>query len=267
SFCDTLGFVHAGALLGTIHSSRLEEQLVALRTELSVQMANLEVVATGEKEALLRQLREEINLAREGLRLQTQQYERAKLLFADGIIALAEMEEAEHAFEEATSRVGVAESALDVAATGEKEASVSLVASRIHALREQIDFLEQKQARLAIKAPFAGWVHTESTLAGDRLILADTAASVLIIPVPRSDASYICAGQPISLQLADRAEPLQGTVLTVDQQIALLNREAVVTVRAIVSEDGLPGGLPVACAIHCEPVRVSEFLNRSIQWP
>jgi hypothetical protein len=266
TFFDTIGYVEAAAPLARITSNRLEEQLVNLRTELSIELSNLGVVATGEKDPLLDQLREEVNLARERLRLQVQQYERTQLLFADSVASLADMERAENGLQQARLQVEVAERAYEVGATGEKEETVTLVNTRISALRERIDFLESRRRLFDLKAPFSGRVYMEKTLTADRLVLADTSASILVIPVRKRDSRYVHAGQPIQFELADHDGRLEGRVLSVGTEIGVLDREPVVTVRALASANDLPTGMPLRCMIRCDSVRVAEFLNRSIQW-
>ena len=250
----------------SISSNTLGEQLITLKTQLSVEEANLGVVATGQKQELIRQLEEERNLAKENLKLQKKSYDRAKQLFEEGVVPLAELELAENLHEAAVLQVGVAENALSVALTGEKKELVSLASSKIESLKKQIAFLEEKAVRYTLNAPFDGLIRTEVSIEGDRIFLEDTAASVLFIPVRVRDSRFIQKGQEIKLILPDNHTVFTSTVLEVGQQVQILNVEQVIVVKALTREKGLPLGMPIRCTINCGKVRVLEFLKRSVQW-
>ncbi|MCB9277035.1 MAG: hypothetical protein H6564_23585 [Lewinellaceae bacterium] len=265
-FSDTVQYISKGDAVATIVSSKLDEQLNSLRAQLAVEMSNHDVVATGEKEQLLGQLQEEINLYREGFILQKKNYERSKKLLEEGIIAVAEMERAENAYNEAARKVEVAEKALRVAATGQKKESVFLVSTRIASLKKQIAFLEEKQKLFSITAPFDGLVRIESTATGDRLIIEDTTASVLAIPVRRKDSRFVYPGQHIQVKLEGSSAIIDCSVLSVGAEVEFLDRDEVVALKALTKAKNLPSGMPVRCEARCDSVRVPEFLSRSIRW-
>ncbi len=262
------GSVKTGEPVVSISSNRLSEQLVALRTELEVETANLKVIATGEKQELIRQLRQEVNLAKSELDLYQKQLNRARQTYAEGLISEQELEIAENAFDQAEVRIRVAEEALKVADTGEKSEAREMAASRIASLREQINFLEKKETQYAIPAPFDGRVRFEqSILEGDRLFLEDTTASILFIPVKLKDVQFIEPGQNITLTWIDQSRTFESKVLEVSNQVELVNLDQlVITVKALTYEKNLASGLPIRCRINCGNVRVLEFLRRSVQW-
>ena len=264
---DSTGlFVKKGEVVATILSNRLDEQIIQLKNQLQVEQANRDVVATGEKQELIRQLKEELNLAKENLKLQKKMYDRAKTLVEDGVIAQAEWEQTENAHDAAIVQVKVAEEALTVANTGEKTETVSLAASRIQSLQQQISFLENKQQRYLLTAPFEGTLRTETTPDGDRILLEDTSASILIIPIRVRDSRFVQPGQEISLKFPDNQQTFISSVLETGAQVALLGREQVVTVKALTKEKNLPAGMPLRCTINCGDVRIFEFLKRSVIW-
>ena len=259
-------YIDSGEVVAIIHSNDLNEELVVLRNQLLVEEANLDVVSTGEKEELIAQLKEEVKLARENLALQRKLYDRADTLVKDGVIAQVEWETAENAYEAAVLRVQVAKEALRVADTGEKEETVSLVSSRIESLRQQIAFLENTQNQYVLAAPFDGGLRYQSTLDGEKLILEDTSASILVIPIKVRDSRYVEAGQEIEVKFPDNEHTLTSSVLEVGSSVGLIGREQVVTVKAYTRTKDLPVGMPLRCNLHCGKVRIKEFLTRSIQW-
>ncbi len=259
-------FLKTGQVVASISSNRLGEQLTTLKNQLAVEQANLGVVATGQKKQLINQLEEEINLAKEDLKLKKKTLDRARQLLADGLIAQVELEQAENAHDEAIILVKVSERALSVGATGEKQEAVSLATSKIESLKQQIAFLEEKQSRYLITTPFDGKVRFETTLEGDRLLLEDTSASILLIPVRLRDSRFVQPGQEIELQLVDNETVFTAAVLEVSSRVELLGREQVVTVKALTQQKNLPSGMPIRCRIRCGQVRIAEFLKRSVRW-
>ncbi len=259
--------IRAGETVATINSNQLSEQLVRLRNQLAVEEAGLAVVTTGQKPQTLARLEEEISLASADLELRQRTLQRMKQLHDDGIVAVMQLEQAENAYNESLARLRVAQKALQVGATGEKPESVSLAQSRIAAMQKEIAFLENKQVKYSLAAPFDGQIRHEITPEGDRLLLEDSSSLILQIPVRLRDARFIQAGQKVQIQLLDRTEAFGVTILDVGSRIEILNREQVVIVRATATKTvGLPQGQPLRCRIECGPVRVAEFLKRSVRW-
>lgn len=260
--------VRAGEKVAAIVSNRLGEQLVRLKNQLAVEQANLGVIASGQKPQVISQLEEEINLAKADLELRKKNLERTRQLHADGLIAATALDQAENAYNESQARVRVAEKTLLVAGSGEKQETVSLASSRIASLQKEIAFLENKQNKYALAAPFDGQVRFETTPEGERMLVEDTSTVILQIPVRLRDSRFVRVGRDIELQLLDNQTMIAATVLEVGARVEVLNREQVVIVKAAAGGYGssLPPGMPVRCRIECGKVRVAEFLKRSIRW-
>ncbi len=260
--------VRAGETLATISSNQLGERLIQLKNQLAIEQANLGVIATGQKPQVITRLEEEINLAKADLDLRRKTLERARQLHADGLLPATELDQAENAYSESLARVRVAEKSLAVGASGEKQETVSLAASRIASLQKEIEFLENKQRKYTLAAPFDGQARFETTLEGDRLLVEDTSAVILQIPVRLRDSRFVAAGQKIELLLIDNQITASATILEVGARVEILNREQAVIVKAVVENGAasLTPGMPVRCRIDCGPVRVVEFLRRSIRW-
>ena len=260
--------VRAGETIATISSNRLGEQLMQLKNQLAIEQANLGVVSSGQKPEILKQFEEEISLARADLELRKKNLERTRQLHTEGIIPALVLDQAENAHNESLARLRVAEKSLMVNSTGEKRESVSLASSKITALQKEIAFLENKQNKYTLAAPFGGQVRFETTPEGDRLLVEDTSAVALQIPLRLHDSRYVQVGQTIELQLLDKQTTLAATVLEIGNRVEILNREQVVMVKASASGAGtaVPFGMPIRCRISCGSVRVAEFLKRSVRW-
>lgn len=264
--------VKAGETVATIASSRLGEQLVQLKNQLAVEQANLSVVNTGQKPQVLAQLEEEISLAKADVELRRKSLERMRQLQADGLVAALAVEQAETAHHDALARVRLAEKSLAVSASGEKAETITVASSRIAALQKEIEFLENKRSKYVIAAPFAGEVRFENSLAGERLLVEDTSALIVEIPIRLRDLQYLQVGQQIELQLLERQARAQASVLEIGKRVELMSFEQVVIVKALVAQKTeqstamFSPGAPVRCRIICEQVRLAEFLRRSIRW-
>ncbi len=260
--------VRAGETVATIASNRLSEQVVQLRNLLAIEQANLGVVATGQKPQVIAQLEEEISTAKAEVERQRKTLERIKQLQADGLVAALAVEQAEHAYQSAEARVRLAEKSLAVSASGEKQEAVSVTASRIASLQKELAFLENKQNKYVITAPFDGQVRLENTLEGDRLLVEETSALILQLTVRLRDLPYLQPGQQVELRLVDGQTVMPATILEIGHQVELISYEQVVTVKAISEKSVglLSAGAPVRCRVFCGYVRLSEFLRRSIRW-
>jgi hypothetical protein len=264
----TVRSVRAGETVATISSNQLGEQLMQLKNQLAVEQANLSVVATGQKSQVILQKEEEINLAKADLDWRQKTLERMRQLHRDGLIPTTSLEQAENAYHESLARVRVAEKALLVSATGEKQETISLATSKLTSLQKEIAFLENKQKKYTLTAPFDGQMRFETALEGDRLLVEDTATLILQIPVRLRDSRFVSAGQKIELQLLDRQTSVTALILEVGNRVEILNREQVVMVKAVADHGApeLPPGTPIRCRIDCGKVRVAEFLKRSVRW-
>jgi multidrug efflux pump subunit AcrA (membrane-fusion protein) len=261
--------VKAGETVATIASNRLSEQLIQLRNQLAVEQANLGVVASGQKPQVLAQLEEEIKLAQADVELRRKSLERTKQLQAEGLISALALEQAENALHDAQARVRLAEKSLAISASGEKQETVTVTAARIAALQKEIEFLENKRSKYVITAPFAGEVRLENTLEGDRLLVEDTTALILQIPVRLRDVQYLELKQQLTLQLPEQQNAVTATVLEIGKRVEVLGYEQVVLVKAVAAEADaglLAPGAPVRCRVVCGKVRLAEFLRRSLRW-
>ncbi len=260
--------VKTGETVASITSNRLDEQLVRLKSRLTVERANREVVASGQKKQLLAKLTEEVNLAKEDLRLRKINLERVENLYHDGVLALTDFETAENAYNESSAKVKVAESALEAGSSGSKAEALTLADSRIKSLEKEIAFLEEKQGKYVISAPFDGLVRFENTPGGESLVLEDTSATVLVIPVKVRDSRFVKPGQTIVLELLDKEATIEAKVLDLGDRVEVLNYEQVIIVNAIVRKDKnkLTSGMPIRCRIRCGDVKIAEFLKRSVKW-
>lgn len=264
--------VKAGETVASIVSNRLSEQLVLLKNQLAVEEANLGVVASGQKPQVIAQFEEEVSLARADVELRRKTLERTKQLQAEGLIAALAVEQAENTLHDAQARVRLAEKSLATATSGEKQEVVTVTSSRIASLQKQIEFLENKRNKYEIATPFAGEIRVENSLEGDRLLVEDTTALILQMPVRLRDVRYLQQGQRIEMQWLDQSVTTPATVLEIGRRVETISFEQVVYVKALVESrenqealDFAPG-TSVRCRIIVERIKLGEFLRRSLRW-
>jgi multidrug resistance efflux pump len=260
------GPVGVGDTLLVIRSNRLEEQLVELRTSLAVERAALAVVETGEKPELRAQLAQSVRLARENLSLQEKLVERARRSYAEGLVSLQEQEIAENAYRAALLRLQVVEEEQSVVETGEKPETRSLSRARMAALSNQVSFLEDKARGYVVTAPFGGRLRELPVPEGQQWVLEDTSASQLTVPVRSRDVPHLRAGDTVRLSLAVPFRTFACRVKGVGQQLRVLDMEQVVLVTLHTQAEDLVQGGPIRCHLDLGPVRLSDYLQRSLGW-
>ena len=104
------------------------------------------------------------------------------------------------------------------------------------------------------------------------MLVEDTTALIVQIPIRLRDLRYLQQGQQLELQLVDRQATAQATVLEIGKRVEIISFEQVVIVKALVTQSAeqsaamFSPGAPVRCRVVCERVRLLEYLRRSIRW-
>lgn len=273
--------VEAGQQIASILSNTLGEQIIKLESQLMIEEANLENVRTGEKIQIIDRAQEEVALAEEQIRiseealdLQSKNYNRYKKLYEEGVIALAELEvyennlnQAHISVDVAKSRVEVSKTNIEVNNTGEKPEQILLFETRINAIKNQIEFLNQKNGNFSIDAPISGKLSFETDSFGDRIIIEDTTQHILLIPIKIKDREYVNQQSQIDIDLVGVDSTIQATLVEVSSKIEKLNNDLVVLAKASVDGDVgfINSGMPVRCKVNCGKITPYEYLRRSVK--
>lgn len=260
------GQVDSGALMASIASNALSQNLIQLENDLRVEKAQLESARTGQKPEIQKEAEEKVRLQEEALVIREQQLKRSEALTKEGLFAQAQYEKDLNQYEQAKINIQLAKEQLAVVSTGEKPEDIKLIESRIAALQKQIDFQLNTSGLYRIYSPIAGEVRYESNATGDKLIVDNTSTYIFQIPVKLKDTKLIEIGAPVEWSPLFADTTYQARLTSWGTKVEILNQEQVVMAQAEMPGpiEGLIYGMPVRCAINIGKVTPLEYFKQSM---
>lgn len=263
---STAGRVDSGALMASIASNTFSQQFIQLENQLAVERAQLQSALVGQKPEIQKEAEEKVRLTEEALLLKIQQLARSEKLFADGLIALAQLEKDQNDCEQAKINIQLAKERLSVVSTGAKPEDIRLIESRITALQKQIDFQQNTSGLYRIYSPIPGELRYENTLEGDKLIVDNTETYIFRVPVKLKDQKFIPLGTQIEWQPLFADTLYHAQLIGWGSKVEILNQEQVVMAQAEMAGpiEGLIFGMPVRCRLKAGAVTPMEYFKRSM---
>lgn len=249
--------------IGSILSDELEFSLVSLKGELNVARSSLNQGLSGEKESLIKEAKDNLNLAVKKTELDEKIFQRQQKLHGKGFISDEEFDISKTTLEMDEVAVKVAEAKLQTVLTGEKKEQVDLIRSQIKALEKEIDILEKKSAGYNLISPINGFVRWSP--GGDTLlIISDTSSSVISLPIPYLKKNYVSSKTLIKLIEPYSKEEVTAELERIDNSIEYISFKPVVLALAVVkgTQRNIMPGLMVECKVECGSIPISEHLNR-----
>ncbi len=259
--------VDSGALIATISSNMLSERLVKLENELSIEQASLMKALAGQKSEIVDKAGRELSLGKQELMWTKKQFERTKQMSNEGLIAYAEFEQAESFYQQAQTRVKVAEEQINVTVTGERPEEINFIKAKITSIEKEIAFFNNTSNSYNIYAPITGKLSYETTIEADQLIIEDTTEQILYIPIKLRDRDFLGDSTKIELSIIGQDSLIEAELLEVNDKVEILNRKIVVLAKAKVDGKirGLSTGMPVKCKVYCGKVKPLEYMKRSMK--
>ncbi|MEM8909774.1 MAG: hypothetical protein AAGD05_18140 [Bacteroidota bacterium] len=259
--------VDSGTLIAAIGSNMLSERLIRLDNDYAIEQANLQKALAGKKPEIIQRAEEELRLAEQELLLRKKQYERAKEMHQQGLLAFADYEQAEGIYQQTQTRVGVVKDQLAATTAGEKPEQINFIRAKIASIAKEKAFLEQTSDSYQIYAPIGGQLSYETTPEADKLIVEDTTAHILYIPVKLRDRDFLGKDTKIELSIIGQDSLISAQLIDVSDKVEIINRNVVVVAKASVSGKvkGLSTGMPVKCKISCGQVKPMEYMKRSMK--
>lgn len=242
----------------------IQNEIVRLSNLRDVEMANLEIVSTGEKSPLVEQAERQYDYALEQLELQKKNYARQQVLFKDSVISAAEFDLYENTLKLAEINVGVAYKQLTALNTGEKNPVVEYSRELIRSYEKEIARLESQKAQYVITTPMSGWLGLDPDTLGI-LRVSDISKLVLRIPVPYEQSAYLDSLHSVTFSTPDNKYTLPATFKGFDENVKLVQSRQIVIAKAVTSEfsEGIYPGMLVKCRIYCDKVMLLELLKRN----
>lgn len=247
--------------IGSIFSDVLEFNLTSLKGELNVAHSLLKQSLSGEKESLIKEAKDNLDLASKKTELDKKVFFRKLKLHEKGLISDEELEISQTTLELDETAVKVAEAQLQTVLTGEKKEQIDLIRSQITALQKQITILEKKSAGYNLISPvngFVRWIPEGDTL----LIISDTSAYAVSFPVPLLKKNFMNSKTCIKIISGEDEITIESNRM--NNSIEYLSFKPVVLALAVIkgSQSNLMPGLMVECKVECGSIPISEHIKR-----
>ena len=256
--------INAGDTVACIESYYLQNEITRLTSLRDVETANLSVISTGEKQALVEQAQREYNYALQQLDLEKKNFSRQERLFRDSVITPADFDTYENALKLAEINTQVAHEALMALSTGEKDPVVNLSEQKIRSYEKEIERLEAQEAQYTITTPVSG-ILSYNTETGGIVKVSDFTRLLLKIPVAYQHSSYLGSLHSVKFSTPDNKITVNAEFKGFDENISLIQNQQFVIARAITTEStpGIYPGMIVKCRIYCDKVMLLEYLKRN----
>jgi multidrug efflux pump subunit AcrA (membrane-fusion protein) len=256
--------VDANDTVASIESYLILNEITRLNNLRDLEIANLNVVSTGEKEPMIQQAQRQYNYALQQLDLEKKNFARQAQLFRDSVITAADYDMYENALKLAEINAEVAKEALVALSTGEKDPVISLSEQQILAYEKEISRLEKQKSQYTITAPIKG-ILSYNTEIGGVVKVSDNSRLLLKIPVAYQHSSYLNSLYKVTFSTPDNKITVNASFKGFDESINLIQNQQFVIARAVTTEatPGIYPGMIVQCRIYCDKVRLLEYLKRN----
>jgi hypothetical protein len=256
--------VRAGDTVAWIESFYIQNEITRLTNLRDVEMANKNVLATGEKQSLIDEAQRKYIYAQQQLDLERKNFNRQERLYMDSVITPADFDIAENSLKLAEINVQVTFNALQSLSTGEKDPVLQMSDRQITSYDKEIERLEEQKGQYTIVTPFAGFLDYDANLDGV-LKVSDNRGLVLRIPVPYQQASYLNHLHSVEFSTPDNKIKLHAKFKGFEENVSLIQNQQFVIAKAVTEEStaGIYPGMVVRCRIFCDKVSVLEYLKRN----
>ncbi|MEM7786259.1 MAG: hypothetical protein AAF594_00895 [Bacteroidota bacterium] len=256
-------WIAAGDTVGAFVSGEAAVRASRLAGDIEAAEAQVTFFEAGQKDALVEAARQEVVRAEEARDQAQRDADRLADLFARDVVAAQDVEAAQSEVQRATAEAAGAAARLDDVQTGRRDEEVRLARARRAALEREADALRDRLGMNTLVAPISGVVHrvvSPDTL----LVVADTSAYTVVLPVRWGDRARAQPGQTVRVRGAEwgpaaeaRIVDLRETSARADGQTYLL-----ATAEIVRGAETLTPGLLVLCTVETPPAPLTERLRR-----
>lgn len=265
----TNAMVHEGDTIVRMYSAVIQQQILDIENQLTINRSALQVLATGEKPPIVQEAEARLTFAREALVLREKEYAIAKQLMQDNLMSRLEFNRIENALELAKIEIKTAEKTLLIANTGTKKESLDLNDSQRAALVKQLAFLKQRNAGYVIRAPFSGIV-SPVIEPEEVLILKRVDECIVHIPVRVEEMPFVGDSSMVSVFDPMTAQTFSGRVIAKMPQTQILDGKSVAFVMVAIKPDSsgqhITLGTSAKCTIHCGDLNQRQYLARILRF-
>ncbi len=266
---DTFGRVAIGDTLVRMYSSVVLQRILGLENDIKFKESLQTSLITGEKPPIVQEAESRLTFAREALTLREKEFNIAKQLASEGVVAAFDQTRAQNALDLAKIEVQTAEKALAVANTGVKNETADVNATEIKNLHRELDFLRRRNAGYVISAPFAGLVQAVK-MPGEVLILQKNSEYVVTVPVRAEQMQEIPDSAQFTFTDAQTQAVYHGKLFARETQTQVLNYRTVGFVKVLIwpnsPADRVSLGMGSRCVIHCGDFSPRAYLQRMMRF-
>lgn len=257
--------VGAGDTVAIVESFFLENEITRLKNLRDIEIANLKVLSTGEKQALIEQAARQYDYARQQLDLEKKNFARQEILFRDSVITAAEFDVHENTLALAGINARVAYDGLMALMTGQKDPVLLMSEQKIMAYQSEIRRLEMQKEQYTIITPFEGMLTYDPALGGV-LRVSDNRRLVLRIPVPYQHSAYLKQLHAVRFTTPDNKVMVNAAFRGFEENVSLIQNQQFIIAKAMTVEgaaEGIYPGMVVSCRIYCDKVSIFRYLQRN----
>jgi hypothetical protein len=250
--------------VASIESYFIQNEIIRLQNLRDLEIANLNVVSTGEKESLVEQAERQYNYAQQQLELEKKNFARQERLYRDSVITPADYDMYENSLKLAEINAQVAHDQLVSLSTGEKDPVVNYSEQKIISYDREIQRLEDQKAQYTIQTPISGILSYDTGIGGILKVI-DISRLLLKIPVAYHHSSYLNSLYKVTFSTPDNKITVNASFKGFDENVNLIQNQQFVIARAVTTETtpGIYPGMVVQCRIYCDKVRLLEYLKRN----
>ncbi|MCB2378240.1 hypothetical protein LGH70_11635 [Hymenobacter sp. BT635] len=257
-----------GDTVATLFSNQDHEQLSQLQGQLAEQQAELRLVEAGQKSADVEGMTNQVALARQELATQRLLTQRTQALYQDSLTSRQEYEVALNQLRVRELNVRLMGSNLKSASTGGRPEQLHVIRTRIRALRQQMQLINQGLQDRTLVAPVSGTLLLQSASANPTeevlVAVADNSAYVALLPVAYVEKEYVRMGQAIEVAITGTTQTTQGRIIGIDNTVQLVDGRQAFFVTALLPEQNLPlvPGMVVRAVVSCQALSVQGHVAR-----
>jgi len=172
--------INLGDTIGYLYSNEEQRRLIQLRGQLGVLYSELEFYTTGQKPEDVLFARRKLELAQQELETEKKLMARTNELIKENVISQQEFDVKLNVFKLKELSVELAAANLASIDTGEKPEMAKLIQSKIQALSNEIDQIQDRLELLTIRSPIEGRIVLNH---GSMLLPSNTLSTQIIIKV------------------------------------------------------------------------------------
>lgn len=225
-----------------MNSSNVRDQLITALGELQIATAKYKSLSSAEKESLINEAKTKLAYVEEKISEQKVLVERTKQLFDKGYSSQQEFELQKWNLNLLNIEKEIFSSQLENLKTGVKPEELELVKSEINSVMARMDFLKERESQLVVLSPLNGKV--AASLSPDTLLVVINSQKIVMnLPIKIANYKEFTVGQEIPLQINGSKTISTGKVISVDQEVKIVNQQQVVLV-SILAENSAGELLP-----------------------